>query len=261
LSPHPTTDEGLTEAGVILSEATRILVFTGAGISTESGIPDFRGPNGLWTRVDPDDFTIARYRNSRDVRVNGWRMHQRGELWGARSAVQPNPAHLGVTRLWDAERLSGVVTQNIDGLHQAAGLPDRAVAEVHGNVRKAMCMRCRAEWPTETVLEWVDAGDDDPHCPYCLGMVKTTTVMFGEMLPDDQVTRALEFSANSDAVVAIGTTLSVYPAADLALDAVRRGAPLVIVNLGDTDYDHLATVKIERPAGEAVPALVSLLVE
>jgi NAD-dependent deacetylase len=259
LSPHPTTDEGLSKAGVILSGASRILVFTGAGISTESGIPDFRGPNGLWTKVDPDDFTIVRYRNSRDVRVNGWRMHQRGELWGARSEVAPNAAHIAVARLWDGGRLSGVVTQNIDGLHQAAGLPDHAVAEVHGNIRKSRCMWCGAEWPTETVLQWVDAGDDDPHCPHCLGMVKTTTVMFGEMLPDDQVTKALEFSAAADAVLAIGTTLSVYPAADLAIDAVRRGAPLVIVNLGDTDYDRLAAVKIERPAGEAVPALASVL--
>jgi NAD-dependent deacetylase len=261
LSPHPSTDEGLSEAGVILADASRILVFTGAGISTESGIPDFRGPDGLWTKVDPDDFTIVRYRNSRDVRVNGWRMHQRGELWGARSTVSPNTAHTAVTRLWDKGRLSGVVTQNIDGLHQAAGVPDHAVAEVHGNIRKARCMRCGAEWPTETVLQWVDAGDEDPHCPHCLGMVKTTTVMFGEMLPDDQVDRALRFSAQADAVLAIGTTLSVYPAADFALEAVRRGAPLVIVNLGETDHDHRATVKLEMPAGEAVPALVSLITE
>lgn len=260
MSPHPSTDDGLSQAGALLSDATRILVFTGAGISTESGIPDFRGPNGLWTKVDPDDFTIARYRQSRAVRVNGWRMHQRGELWGARSSVQPNTAHVAISDLWSAGRLSGVITQNIDGLHQAAGLPDHAVAEVHGNVRKSTCLTCASEWPTESVLQWVDQGDEDPHCPHCLGMVKTTTVLFGEMLPDDQVQRALDFSGAADAVLAIGTTLSVYPAADFALDAVRRGAPLVIVNLGDTDHDHRAAVKVVRSAGQALPALVSMLV-
>jgi NAD-dependent deacetylase len=245
---------------VVLSDASRILVFTGAGISTESGIPDFRGPNGLWTKLDPDDFTIARYRNNRDVRVQGWRMHAKGELWGARSSVQPNRAHAAVNDLWTAGRLSGVITQNVDGLHQAAGLPDDAVAEVHGNVRKARCMRCSAEWPTETVLTWVDDGDEDPHCPDCLGMVKTTTVMFGEMLPDREVTKAIDFSGASDAVLAIGTTLSVYPVATIVLDAVRNGAPLVIVNLGETDADHQATVKIELPAGEAVSALAEMII-
>jgi NAD-dependent deacetylase len=243
----------------VLAGARRVLVFTGAGISTESGIPDFRGPDGLWTRVDPADFTIQRYLTSRQVRSNTWHMHQRGELWGARSTVRPNPAHRAITALWQADLLSGCITQNIDGLHQAAGLPDHAVAEVHGNVRKAHCLACPAAWPTETVLEWVDAGDDDPHCPDCGGLVKTTTVMFGELLPDDQVTRALAFGADADAVLAVGTTLSVYPAADLALDVVRRGAPLVIVNLGDTDHDHRATVKVEGSAGEVLTALAAIL--
>lgn len=243
----------------MLAGSSRILVFTGAGISTESGIPDFRGPDGLWTKVDPDDFTIQRYVVSREVRVSGWRMHQRGELWGARSTVSPNRAHHAVADLWRAGLMTGCITQNIDGLHQAGGLPDDAVAEVHGNVRKAHCLGCGRSWSTETVLEWVDAGTEDPHCPSCDGLVKTTTVMFGELLPDDQVERAHEFSMTADAVLAIGTTLSVYPAADFALSAARRGAPLVIVNLGETDHDRRATVKVERPAGEAVPALVSIL--
>jgi NAD-dependent deacetylase len=257
VSPQPSSQ--LAAAAAVLAETSRVLVFTGAGISTESGIPDFRGPDGLWTRVDPADFTIQRYVVNRQVRSNGWRMHQRGELWGARSTVQPNPAHRAVTGLWNAGRLSGCITQNIDGLHQAAGLPDHAVAEVHGNVRKAHCLSCPASWPTETVLGWVDDGDDDPHCPDCGGLVKTTTVMFGEMLPDDQVERALAFAAQADAVLAVGTTLSVYPAADFALEVVRRGAPLVIVNMGDTDHDHRATVKVEGSAGEVLPALAAIL--
>lgn len=261
MSPHLQHEEGLSAALAVLGEASRILVFTGAGISTESGIPDFRGPNGLWTKVDPDDFTIERYRGNREVRVTSWKMHQRGDLWGARSSVAPNTGHTSIVDLWRANRVAGCITQNVDGLHQAAGLPDDSVAEVHGNVRKAHCLQCGASWPTETVLEWVDAGDDDPHCPRCGGLVKTTTVLFGELLPEDQVGRALSFADAADAVLAVGTTLSVYPAADFAVRCVRLGAPLVIVNLGPTDYDHAAAVRVEMPAGEALATLVSGLTQ
>lgn len=252
-------DDGLAAAVSTLLPAQRILVFTGAGISTESGIPDFRGPDGLWTRVDPDDFTIQRYLTSRAIRVQGWGMHRRGELWGARSTVVPNSGHRAVTDLWRAGLMSGCITQNIDGLHQVAGLPDEAVAEVHGNVRKAQCLDCGSTWPTERVLEWVDAGEEDPHCPECGGLVKTTTVMFGELLPDEQVSRALAFAENADAVLAVGTTLSVYPAANFAMDAVRNGAPLVIVNLGPTEHDRSAVVRMNASAGKTLPALVSKL--
>jgi NAD-dependent deacetylase len=261
LSPEARGDSSvaLTQAASVLAGATKIMVFTGAGISTESGIPDFRGPNGLWTKVDPEDFTIERYLTDRDVRVSRWRMHQRGELWGARSNVQPNGAHRAVTALWQSGRMCGCITQNVDGLHQAAGLPDEAVAEVHGNVRKASCLDCHTSWATEEVLERVDAGDEDPHCPRCGGLIKTNTIMFGEMLPHDQFQRALAFSAESDAVVAVGTTLSVYPAADFALSAVAGGAPLIIVNLGPTEHDHRAAVRIDAQAGDAVPDLVEIL--
>lgn len=245
----------LFEAANILSGAGSILVFTGAGISTESGIPDFRGPDGLWTKVDPEDFNITRYVSNRELRVRGWRMHCRGELWGARSQVRPNAAHLAIVDLHGRGRMSGCVTQNIDGLHQAAGLPDDAVAELHGNVRKAHCISCGLTWPTEVVLERVDAGEDDPHCHDCGGILKTTTVMFGEYLPDDQMSRALGFAAEADAVLAVGSTLSVYPAADIPLSAVRRGAPLVIINLGSTDHDRLAAAKVDGKAGEVLPAL------
>lgn len=246
----------LADAVDVLRDARMILVFTGAGISTESGIPDFRGPDGLWTKVDPADFTIERYLGSRQTRVRKWRMHQQGELWGSRSEARPNAAHLAVADLWKAGRLSGVATQNIDGLHQAAGLPDTKVAELHGNVRKAVCIECPATWPTEEVLAWVDAGEEDPHCPDCGGLVKTTTVLFGELLPNDQMERAAVFAAMADAVLAIGTTLSVYPAADIPLTAVHRGLPMVLVNLGPTDQDRMATVRLDGPAGTLVPELV-----
>lgn len=200
----------IEQAAEVLRPAEQILVFSGAGLSTESGIPDFRGPDGLWTKVDPDDFTIERYVESRELRVRGWRMHVEGELWGARSAVEPNEGHKAIVRLHHHKRLAGVVTQNVDGLHYKAGLEDDMVAELHGNVRHTRCMSCGNHWPTETVLIWVEAGQEDPGCPDCGGIVKTDTVMFGEMLPEEEVRQASLFLAMADAVLVVGSTVSVW---------------------------------------------------
>jgi len=246
----------LDHAAEVLGAAEQILVFSGAGLSTESGIPDFRGPDGLWTKVDPDDFTIDRYVVNRELRVQGWRMHVEGELWGARSTVQPNSGHTAIVRLFEKGRLAGVVTQNIDGLHYKSGLPDDMVAELHGNVRNSHCMSCGATWPTETVLEWVEAGEEDPKCPRCGGMVKTDTVMFGEMLPETEVRQASLFLAVSDAVLVVGSTVSVWPAADIVMRAAGQAKPIVVINKGATDVDHLAAAKIEAGIGEVLPDLV-----
>ena len=245
------------KAAEVLGAAGQILVFSGAGLSTESGIPDFRGPEGLWTKVDPEDFTIDRYVTSRDLRVQGWRMHLEGELWGARSSVEPNEGHRAIVRLNDQGRLAGVVTQNVDGLHYKAGLTDDMVAELHGNVRNSHCMSCGANWPTETVLQWVEAGDEDPTCPECGGMVKTDTIMFGEMLPEQEVRQASIFLAISDAVLVVGSTVSVWPAADIVMRAAAQGKPIVVINRGDTEADHLAAAKLEAGIGEVLPGLVN----
>ena len=250
----------LERATDILEGRRSILVFTGAGISTESGIPDFRGPDGLWTRVDPEDFTIDRYLASPEIRVRRWEMHRTGQLWGARSEVRPNTAHEAIVRLERGGLLAGCITQNIDGLHQAAGLPDRTLAEVHGNTRRSACVDCGAVWPTDEILAWVDEGMADPVCPHCSGIVKPTTVMFGEMLPPLEIAKAEEFAERADAVLAVGTTMSVYPATGFALMPVRRGAPLVILNQGATDHDASAAVLIDGSAGDLLPRLVDRLV-
>lgn len=250
----------LDRAAEALGAADKILVFSGAGLSTESGIPDFRGPEGLWTRVDPDDFTIDRYLANRDLRAQGWRMHLDGELWGARSSVQPNTGHRAIVRLRDAGRLAGVVTQNVDGLHFKSGLDDGLVAELHGNVRHSHCLSCGSRWETETVLEWVEAGDDDPPCPDCGGIVKTDTVMFGEMLPEEEIRLATMFLALADAVLVVGSTVSVWPAADVVMRAADQHKPIVIVNMGATEADHMAAVKIEAPIGEVLPDLIDRIV-
>lgn len=245
----------LTRARTLLEGCDRILVFTGAGLSTESGIPDFRGPNGLWSKVDPDDFTIDRYVEVPDIRIRSWQMHARGDLWGARSQAEPNPGHRAVASLWDSGRMVGCITQNVDGLHRKSGLPDAALAELHGDVRSVVCLGCRGRWDTETVLRRVDSGESDPRCLTCGGLLKTNTVLFGEMLPDREVTKASWFAAEADAVVAVGTTLSVYPAAEFALMAARRAGRFVIVNLGPTDADLLADVVLAGSAGETLPLL------
>ena len=248
--------QAIDQAAAALAPAERILVFSGAGLSTESGIPDFRGPDGLWTKVDPDDFNIGRYVESRDLRVQGWRMHLDGELWGARSTVQPNQGHMAIVRLQDARRLAGVVTQNIDGLHYKSGLDDDMVAELHGNVRNSHCLSCDSRWPTEKVLGWVEAGDEDPTCPDCGGLVKTDTIMFGEMLPETEIRRASLFLAMSDAVLVVGSTVSVWPASDVVMRAAQQGKPIVIVNRGATEADFVAAAKIDAGIGEVLPDLV-----
>ena len=240
----------------ILSVAPRILAYTGAGISTESGIPDFRGPDGLWTKADPEDFTISRYLANPDLRRRGWRMHLEGRLWGARARIEPNPGHIALVDLWQGGRLAGCVTQNIDGLHLKAGLPDGAVAELHGNVREVRCLDCDRRWPTEEVLRRVEAGEEEPRCAVCGGIVKTTTVMFGEALPQGVLERAWDMAAAADAVLAIGSTLGVWPAAEIPFSAAQQGRPLVIINQGPTEMDHLASVRIDGAAGSVLPALV-----
>jgi len=183
-------------------------------------------------------------------------MHLEGELWGARSTVTPNKGHKAILRLREAGRLAGVVTQNVDGLHHKSGLQDEFVAEMHGNVRNSHCLSCEGRWPTETVLQWIEAGDDDPHCPLCAGMIKTDTILFGEMLPDDEVRRASLFLAICDAVLVVGSTVSVWPAADVVQRAASEGKPVVIINKGETDADKLAEVRIDAGIGDVLPDIV-----
>lgn len=250
------TSSDIESAIAVLRPAEKILVFTGAGISTESGIPDFRGPDGLWSKVDPDDFHIDRYRSSPELRMRGWKMHLDGELWGARSTVRPNTGHEAIKRLAEADRLAGVVTQNVDGLHLVSGLDDDQVAELHGNVRKSLCVDCEQVWDTETVLAWVEAGELDPACPDCGGMVKTATVMFGEILPQEEMEKAMAFLAVADAIIVVGSTVSVSPASDIVMYGGYLSLPIVIINQGPTEADEQAAVKIDAAIGEVLPGLV-----
>lgn len=238
----------------ILRSAGPFLAFTGAGISTESGIPDFRGPDGVWTKVDPAEFTIDRYLTRRDTRVRSWRVRRDSGALEAR----PNRGHQALARLWEADRLVGVVTQNIDGLHQAAGVPADAVVELHGNAHRSVCVDCGHDRPTAEVLALLD-DVDDPRCSECGGIVKVDVVFFGEMLPPGALERSFSLASDAGAVLAVGSTLSVFPAAGVPLEAVRAGRPLVIVNQGPTELDDLATVRVDGPAGAVLSTLADAL--
>jgi NAD-dependent deacetylase len=239
----------------VLHGRNRILVFTGAGISTDSGIPDFRGPEGLWTKEDPADFTIERYLADPEVRRRAW---QRRVTIGFLDAT-PNRGHLAVTRLWESGRMVGCITQNVDSLHRAAGLPESALAELHGSAATTSCLACGATVPTGAIRERLESGEDDPPCRACGGILKADVVLFGEILPRAAMARAAAMAETADAVIAVGTTLGVYPAAGFPLTVASRGMPFVIINQGRTDLDDLADAIVAAPAADALETLVSRL--
>jgi NAD-dependent deacetylase len=243
------------QAAEALAGRKRILVFTGAGISTESGIPDFRGPQGIWKEFDPADYTYDRYLDDPDFRERSWGKQFRSPYLGA----LPNDAHHAVTRLWESGRVIGCVTQNIDGLHTAAGLDPEALVELHGTANRIHCIFCGARPAFDEIERRWESGEADPACLACGGILKTTIVYFGEELPLAATTRAWHMAEQADAVLVVGSSLSVYPAAFVPLDVVDRGNPMVIVNRGETDHDFRATVLVNETAGEALPELVARL--
>lgn len=255
VAPSRSRRDAVTAAAVdaarqLLDRARRVLVVTGAGVSTESGIPDFRGPNGVWKTRDPSLWTIDRYLADPAVRRERWRER----LHSSVDAAAPGPAHRALARLEDTGRLLLLVTQNIDGLHGAAG--SRRVVEIHGTTREAICLTCGRRTPVGTVLDRVRKGDDDPHCELCAGLLKTATISFGQALVEEDLERCFAAAQACDLCLAVGSTLSVWPAAAVPVEAVRAGAPLVIINDGATDLDEAASLRISGRAGAVLEALV-----
>jgi NAD-dependent deacetylase len=239
----------------LLNNRSRILVFTGAGMSTASGIPDFRGPDGVWTKVDPAEFTFQRYVDDGEVRRRSWAMRRDSGVLEA----EPNRAHAAIVDLWRAGYLQACITQNIDGLHQKAGLPEDAVVEMHGTAHRSRCLGCDTSWPTTEIVRRVTTGDADPHCEHCGSIIKAAVVSFGEQMPLDAIARAVAAADDCDAVIAAGSTLSVYPAADIPLRAIARSVPYVIVNRGETDHDRLADAVIADDVTSVLPRIVSAI--
>ena len=238
-----------------ITSSRSTVALTGAGISTDSGIPDFRGPNGLWTK-NPDAeklSSLQHYMNDKDLRIRAWRGRLEHPAWSA----QPGGGHLALAELERRGRLSTLVTQNIDGLHQAAGTSPEILIEIHGTLREVMCMECDDRAPMEVALERVRNGEEDPACKSCGGILKSATISFGQGLVQADLQRAFAAADNCELLLAIGTSLTVYPIAYMPRRAVDAGARLVIVNAEPTPYDDLADVVLREPIGDVLPAIAA----
>lgn len=242
----------------LISNAKKTVIFTGAGISTESGIPDFRSPGGIWDRFDPDDFTYQKFVASPETRRKQWQMLQQG---GLTTEAKPNPAHYATAELSRLGKLDCVITQNVDNLHQRAGVPENKVLELHGNMQWVVCLSCGKRYPLEQVKARLDKGEEIPDCEACHGILKPDAVFFGEPLPERVLKEASARSVNCDLFIVIGSTLVVYPAAYMPAYAVSSGAKLVIINLSSTPMDQQATVIIRAKAGETTSRIVKLVKE
>jgi len=236
-----------------VASSARVAALTGAGMSTESGIPDFRGPQGVWTKNPAAEklSNIRCYMEDPEVRRLSWESRLDHPAWQAK----PNAGHRALVNLEARGTLLALVTQNIDGLHQLAGNSPEKVIEVHGTMRDAMCMACGWRGPMGPVLDRVRAGEQDPPCEVCGGILKSATVSFGQALVPETIDRALRAAEQADVLLAIGTSLQVYPIASAVPIAKAAGARVVIVNAEPTPFDHLADAVLRQPIGEILPSL------
>jgi len=246
-------DEKIGIVADLIVESRRVVVFTGAGVSTESGIPDFRSPGGIWDRFDPDEFTIQRFLSSAETRAKQWRLLiESGLIVDAR----PNPAHIAIADIEKMGKLSCVITQNIDNLHQKAGNSPERVFELHGSMNWVICLNCHSRYPLPDIRKRLNLESGPPSCEKCSGILKPDVVFFGESLPPLVLNDAIRHSRECDLLIAVGSSLVVYPAAYMPVYAKEAGARIVIVNLTATSYDMMADEVIHRKAGEVMPRVM-----
>jgi len=244
----------IEKAGSWVGAAERVVVLTGAGISTDSGIPDFRGPQGLWTRnpLAEKMSNIHYYLADREVRKLAWQNRMASPAWTAK----PNAGHLALVHLEKREKLHALITQNIDELHQQAGNSPDKVIEVHGSMRRFMCWGCGMRGPMQLVLERVRAGEEDPACRDCGGILKSDTISFGQQLVPEVIDRAMQVAGEADLFVAVGSTLQVYPVAGAVDIARQAGAKVIIVNAQPTAFDDVADAVFPGSISEILPAIL-----
>ena len=250
---NESTKQAIRVVADLILSSKRIVVFTGAGVSTESGIPDFRSPGGVWSRFDPDDFTYQKFVRSTETRRKTWQMF--GET-GLTTDAEPNPAHYAIAELERLGKLDCVITQNVDNLHQKAGVPANKVFELHGNMRWVKCLNCGKRYPMDEIQGRLREGKEVPDCDACHGMLKPDAVFFGEALPPDVLSEATRRSRSCDLCIVLGSTLVVYPAAYMPMYAIEAGAKLVIINLTSTPLDGKAAILIQGKAGEVMPKIM-----
>ena len=251
-------DEQLIEqARSLIEAASAVTVLTGAGISTDSGIPDFRGPDGLWTK-DPEAekaSNIRFYVSDPEVRRRNWARRAAGELW---ADVEPNRGHDALVHLEKRGKLHTLITQNVDELHQIAGTDPARVIEIHGTTRRVQCLQCSYRAAMEEVLDRVRAGEEDPPCPVCGGLLKSATVSFGQNLDQDDLARAERAAGECDLFLAVGTSLAVFPINQTVSLAIEGGAPVIIVNAEPTPFDDVVDVVLQESISDVLPRIFGL---
>ncbi|GCE46636.1 NAD-dependent deacetylase [Thermosporothrix hazakensis] len=250
-----TYEEQLADAVELLQASQKITVLTGAGISTESGIPDFRSPGSPWQKQPP--VTFHAFLNQAEARRRYW--ETRRTLLPAVKQARPNAAHRALAELERQGRLLGLITQNFDGLHQDAGNSPERIVELHGTSREATCIICDTRTSIEDVQRRVDAGEAEPRCSLCGGYLKAATILFGQRIPDDVLTRAKELSIRCDLFLVVGSSLKVTPASHLPRLALQAHIPLIIINVEPTRLDQQADVTLHEKAGTVLPRLIALL--
>ena len=245
-----TIDSNLKKARELIATSSHILAFTGAGISVDSGIPDFRSEGGLWKRYNPHEF--ATFDSFMRDPTKFWTMGR--ELAETILRAKPNEAHIALARLEQRGKLLGVITQNIDNLHQSAG--SKNVIELHGNYLHAYCIQCKTEYVGKSVHQRVANGEIPPKCEKCGGVLKSEAILFGEPLPEEPMTKAIELCRKTDLMLVIGTSLSVYPAAFLPQLAKNSGAKIILINPDGTNKDNVADIALEGRASDILPKIV-----
>ena len=238
----------------LIDEASRVVVFTGAGISTESGIPDFRSPGGLWTKMAPIDF--GDFIRSADMRREAWR--RKFEIDKTIVSADPNKGHMAIAKLVDMGKVTHVITQNIDNLHQASGIPPARIIELHGNGTYAKCLDCGLRHELAEVRVVFEETGEPPACLSCGGIVKSATISFGQAMPEAEMRRAEEATLACDLFLAIGSSLQVYPAAGFPIIAKRNGARLVILNRDPTELDEIADLVVNDEIGPTLAPIAML---
>jgi len=246
----------IAKGAELINKAEKILVFSGAGLSTESGIPDFRSPGGLWSKYDPSDFYFEKILSDEKARARYWQMST--ESYQTMKDALPNRAHFAIKALEDMGKLIAIVTQNIDGLHHKAGNSPEKIIEIHGTVSSVSCLDCGKTYDRNDIEERIRSGVKVPYCDDCSGILKPDTISFGQAMPADKMALAFTYAQECDLCIVLGSSLVVYPAASVPAHAVERGAALMIINRDETPLDSEADVVIHESVSSALGEMVAM---
>lgn len=250
-------DNSTKSVADIIIKSNKIVVFTGAGISTESGIADFRSPGGIWEKYNPEDFTFQRFTASELAREKYWEMST--EFYNSMKDVQPNPAHNAVFQMENIDKLDCIITQNVDGLHQAAGNSPEKIIELHGTTLTVSCLKCKKSYSRDDIQDRISKGVKVPYCDDCNGPLKPDTISFGQAMPEQKTAEAYSRSGNCDAFIVIGSSLLVEPAASMPRVAKQNKAKLIIINRDPTYHDNMADITLSGSAGKIMTEIINMV--